>query len=93
MPTKYFNDNLSRRLQPGYNYVGQTNDRQPLLISAVGRLRDYLPTVDCCVGLGRRAPNLPCYTNAGSRLSIAYLETFPAHPPCGWRRPKTAADR
>jgi hypothetical protein len=36
-------DNLSRRLQPGYNYVGQTNDRQPLLISAVGRLRDYLP--------------------------------------------------
>ena len=37
------NDNLSRRLQPGYNYVGQTNDRQPLHISAVGRLRDYLP--------------------------------------------------
>ena len=36
-------DNLSRRLQPGYNYVGQTNARQPLLISAVGRLRDYLP--------------------------------------------------
>ncbi len=38
-----YNDNLSRRLQPGYNYVGQTNDRQPLLISAVGRFRDYLP--------------------------------------------------
>jgi hypothetical protein len=35
-------DNLSRRLQPGYNYVGQTNDRQPLLISAVGRFRDHL---------------------------------------------------
>ncbi len=52
-------DNLSRRLQPGYNYVGQTNDRQPLLISAVGRLRDYLPTADCCVGPGRRAPNPP----------------------------------
>jgi hypothetical protein len=51
-------DNLSRRLQPGYNYVGQTNDRQPLHISAVGRLRDYLPTADCCVGLGRPAgPN------------------------------------
>jgi hypothetical protein len=52
-------DNLSRRLQPGYNYVGQTNDRQPLLISAVGRLRDYLPTADCCVGPGRHAPNPP----------------------------------
>jgi hypothetical protein len=38
-----FSDNLSRRLQPGYNYVGQTNARQPLLISAVGRLRDHLP--------------------------------------------------
>jgi hypothetical protein len=50
-------DNLSRRLQPGYNYVGQTNNRQPLHISAVGRLRDYLPTADCCIGPGRRAPN------------------------------------
>jgi hypothetical protein len=38
----WFYDNLSRRLQPGYNYVGQTNDRQPLLISAVGRFRDHL---------------------------------------------------
>ncbi len=56
---KLNNDNLSRRLQPGYNYVGQTNDRQPLLISAVGRLRDYLPTADCCVGPGRHAPNPP----------------------------------
>ncbi len=56
-PTLY--DNLSRRLQPGYNYVGQTNDPQPLLISAVGRLRDYLPTADCCVGPGQRAPNPP----------------------------------
>ena len=52
-------DNLSRRLQPGYNYVGQTNDRQPLLISAVGRLRDSLPTADCCVGPGRHAPSPP----------------------------------
>jgi hypothetical protein len=32
---------LSRRLQLFYNYVGQTNDWQPLLISAVGRLRDF----------------------------------------------------
>ncbi len=39
--------------------IGQTNDRQPLLISAVGRLRDYLPTADCGVGPGRRAPNPP----------------------------------
>jgi hypothetical protein len=52
-------DNLSRLLQPGYNYVGQTNDRQPLLISAVGRLRDYLPTADCCVGPGPHEPNQP----------------------------------
>ena len=56
---KDYYDNLSRRLQPGYNYIVQTNDRQPLLISAVGRLRDYLPTADCCVGPGRRAPNPP----------------------------------
>jgi hypothetical protein len=41
--SNFYDDNLSRRLQPGYNYVGQTNARQPLLISAVGRLRDYLP--------------------------------------------------
>jgi hypothetical protein len=29
---------LSRRLQPGYNYVGQTNARQPLHIKCCGQV-------------------------------------------------------
>jgi len=69
-------DNLSRRLQPGYNYVGQTNDRQPLHISAVGRLRDYLPNSWLLSWPGPACAYPPPYTNTGSRLSIAYLETL-----------------
>jgi hypothetical protein len=52
-------DNLSRRLQPGYNYVGQTNARRPYsLVPWVGCVITS-PSADCCVGPGRRAPNPP----------------------------------
>jgi hypothetical protein len=34
----YSHGYLSRRLQPGYNYVGQTNARQPLHINWWGQV-------------------------------------------------------
>ncbi len=68
------------------------NDRQPLLISAAGRLRDSLSTADCRVGPGRLRPFLPPYQYRQSAVD-PITWNIPAHPPCGWRRPGTAADR
>ncbi len=64
------NGYLSRRLQPGYNYVGQTNARQPLHINWCGQVAWIPPQLTG----GRGGTTSPLVFH-GSLLLIGSLET------------------
>jgi hypothetical protein len=76
--TSLFNGDLSRRLQPGYNYVGPTNAHQPLHIKCCGQVARFpLQLTAGGEGGGRGTAPLPCRC---SLLLIGSLEITPTHP-------------
>ncbi len=87
LPVSVFaHGDLSRRLQPGYNYVGKTNARQPLHIKCCGQVAWFNSWPQGGGGGRGTAPPPHPLSPQSATDRVAWN---PTHPPYGWRRPPT----